>query len=154
MAFCFAADRTLGKLAKWLRILGFDTNIQIDVAANRFYANLERERIVLTRTGAIKKQYKAHRLVFITSNHLELQLRQVITEIGICPADTRPFSRCIHCNVPIVDAAPEDVCGLIPDYIYETHNEFRKCLQCNRIFWPGSHTRRSLERIEHLFDMI
>ena len=154
MAFCFAADRTLGKLAKWLRILGFDTNIEIDVPADRFYMYLEKDRIVLTRTGAIKKQFRAHRLVFITSNHLDVQLRQVITEIGICPADTRPFSRCIHCNVPIVDAAPEDVCGLIPDYIYETHNEFRKCLQCNRIFWPGSHTRRSLERIEHLFDVI
>jgi uncharacterized protein with PIN domain len=154
MAFCFAADRTLGKLAKWLRILGFDTNFEIDVPAELYYTHLEKDRIVLTRTGTIKKQFRTHRLVFITSNHLDLQLRQVITEIGICPTDTRPFSRCIHCNVPILDAAPEDVCGLIPDYIYETHNEFHKCLQCNRIFWPGSHTRRSLETIEHLFDSI
>ena len=153
MAFCFAADRTLGKLTKWLRILGFDTNIEIDVPADRFYSHLEKDQIVLTRTEAIKKQLRAtHRLVFITSNHLDLQLKQVITEIGICLSDTRPFSRCIRCNVPIVDAAPVDVCSLIPDYICETHNEFRKCLQCNRIFWPGSHTRRSLERIEHLFD--
>jgi hypothetical protein len=154
MAFCFAADRTLGKLAKWLRILGFDTNFEIDVPAELYYTHLEKDRIVLTRTGTIKKQFRTHRLVFITSNHLDVQLRQVITEIGICPTDTRPFSRCIHCNVPILDAAPEDVCGLIPDYIYETHNEFHKCLQCNRIFWPGSHTRRSLETIEHLFDSI
>jgi len=153
MVICFAADRTLGKLAKWLRILGFDTNIEIDVPTDRFYSHLEKDRIVLTRTEAIKKQLRAtQRLVFITSNHLDLQLKQVITEIGICLADTRPFSRCIRCNVPIVDAAPVDVCSLIPDYICETHNEFRKCLQCNRIFWPGSHTRRSLERIEHLFD--
>jgi len=152
MAFCFAADRTLGKLAKWLRILGFDTNVEIDVATHRFYTQLEKDRIVLTRTEAIKKQFRAHRLVFITSNHLDLQLKQVITEIGICRADTRPFSRCIRCNVPIVAVAPEDICSLIPDYICETHNEFRKCLHCNRIFWPGSHTRRSLERIEHLFD--
>jgi uncharacterized protein with PIN domain len=154
MAICFAADRTLGKLVKWLRILGFDTNFEINDPANRFDVHLEKNRIVLTRTRAIKKQIRTHRLVFITSNHLDLQLRQVITEIGICPADTRPFSRCIHCNVPIVDADPEDVCGLIPDYICETHIEFRKCLQCNRIFWPGSHTKRSLERIEHLFDLI
>ena len=154
MAFCFAADRTLGKLSKWLRILGFDTNFEIDVPAELYYTHLEKDRILLTRTGTIKKQFRTHRLVFITSNHLDLQLRQVITEIGICPTDTRPFSRCIHCNVPILDAAAEDVCGLIPDYIYETHNEFHKCLQCNRIFWPGSHTRRSLETIEHLFDSI
>ena len=152
MAFCFAADRTLGKLAKWLRILGFDTNIEIDVPADRFYAHLDKDRIVLTRTVAIKKQFKAHRLVFITSNHLDVQLRQVIAEIGICQPDTQPFTRCLHCNVEIVDADPDEVCGLIPDYIYETYKEFHKCLQCNRIFWPGSHTKRGLARIEHLFD--
>jgi uncharacterized protein with PIN domain len=152
MVICFAADRTLGKLVKWLRILGFDTNFGINVPANRLDAHLEKNRIVLTRTKAIKKQIRTHRLVFITSNHLDKQLRQVITEIGICLSDIRPFSRCIHCNDPIVHVALEDVYGLIPDYIYETQNEFHKCLQCNRIFWPGSHTRRSLERIEYLFD--
>jgi uncharacterized protein with PIN domain len=151
MAFYFAADRTLGKLAKWLRILGFDTTFEIEVPAELFYENLEKDRIVLTRTGTIKKQFRAHRLVFITSNYLDVQLKQVIAEIGICPAHTRPFSRCIDCNVPIVDADPDDVCGLIPDYIYEINNAFHKCLQCNRIFWPGSHTKRGLERIEQLF---
>ena len=152
MALYFAADRTLGKLVKWLRILGFDTTFEIDFPADLFYEHLAKDRIVLTRTGTIKKQFSAHRLVFITSNYLDVQLKQVIAEIGICPADTRPFSRCLHCNVPIVNADPDDVCGLIPDYIYETHKEFHKCLQCHRIFWSGSHTKRSLERIEHLFD--
>ena len=152
MAFCFAADRTLGKLVKWLRILGFDTTFEIDVPAEGFYTQLEKDRIVLTRTGTIKKQFRAGRLIFITSNHWDVQLKQVIAEIGIRPADTRPFSRCIHCNVPIVDIGLNEVSGLIPDYIYETHNEFHKCLKCNRIFWPGSHTKRSLERIEQLFD--
>ena len=152
MIICFAADRTLGKLVKWLRILGFDANFAVNIPADRFDAHLEKNRIVLTRTRAIKKQIRTHRLVFIASNHLDMQLRQVITEIGISPSDTRPFSRCIHCNDPIVHVALEDVYGLIPDYIYETHNEFHKCLQCNRIFWPGSHIRRSLERIGHLFD--
>jgi uncharacterized protein with PIN domain len=110
------------------------------------------DRIVLTRTGTIQKQFSDHQLVFVTSNYLDVQLKQVITELGIRPADTRPFSRCIHCNIPIVDADPDDVCGFIPDYIYEIHNEFHKCMQCNRIFWPGSHTKRSFERIAHLFE--
>ena len=152
MALYFAADRTLGKLAKWLRILGFDTTFEIDDSAELFYEHLAINRIVLTRTGTIKKQFSDHRLVFITSNYLDVQLKQVIAEIGIRPADTRPFSRCIDCNIPIVDADPDDVRCLIPDYIYEIHNEFHKCVQCNRIFWPGSHTKRSLARIEHLFD--
>jgi uncharacterized protein with PIN domain len=152
MTLYFAADRTLGKLAKWLRILGFDTTFEIDDFAELFYEHLAINRIVLTRTGTIKKQFSDHRLVFITSNYLDVQLKQVIAEIGIRPADTRPFSRCIDCNIPIVDADPDDVRCLIPDYIYEIHNEFHKCVQCNRIFWPGSHTKRSLARIEHLFD--
>ena len=145
MALYFAADRTLGKLTKWLRILGFDTTYEIDVPAELFYEHLEKDRILLTRTGTIKRQFSAHRLVFITSNYLDAQLKQVITEIGICRADIRPFSRCIQCNISIVVVDPDDVYDLIPDYIYETHKEFLKCLQCNRIFWPGSHTKRSLE---------
>ena len=152
MALYFAADRTLGKLVKWLRILGFDTTFEIDVPAELFYEHLAKDRIVLTRTGTIKKQFSAHRLVFVTSNYLDVQLEQVIAEVGICQADTQPFSRCIQCNISIVDADPDDVYGLIPDYIYETHKEFHKCPQCNRIFWPGSHTKRSLVKIKHLFE--
>ena len=152
MTLYFAADRTLGKLTKWMRILGFDTTFEIDASAELFYEHLPIDRIVLTRTGTIKKQFSDHRLVFVTSNYLDVQLKQVIAEVDIRQPDTRPFSRCLHCNVPIVDADPDEVCGLIPDYIYETNKEFHKCLQCNRIFWRGSHTKRSLERIEHLFD--
>ena len=152
MTLYFAADRTLGKLTKWMRILGFDTTFEIDASDELFYEHLPIDRIVLTRTGTIKKQFSDHRLVFVTSNYLDVQLKQVIAELGIRPADTRPFSRCIHCNIPIVDADPDDVCGFIPDYIYEIHDEFHKCMQCNRIFWPGSHTKRSLERIAHLLE--
>ena len=152
MTLYFAAYRTLGKLTKWMRILGFDTTFEIDASDELFYEHLPIDRIVLTRTGTIKKQFSDHRLVFVTSNYLDVQLKQVIAELGIRPADTRPFSRCIHCNIPIVDADPDDVCGFIPDYIYEIHNEFHKCMQCNRIFWPGSHTKRSLERIAHLLE--
>ncbi len=154
MALCFAADRTLGKLAKWLRILGFDTLFESDSSDKWFFEHLKEERILLTRTGRIRKQCAVHRLVFITSNYLNEQLKQVIVETGIISPDVRPFSRCIHCNVRIVDIDQDDVYGLVPDYIFETSNEFHKCRQCNRIYWPGSHTKRSMQRIEHLFMMI
>ena len=91
MALYFAADRTLGKLTKWMRILGFDTTCEIDACTELFYEHLALDRIVLTRTGTIKKQFSDHRLVFVTSNYLDLQLKQVIAELGIRPADTRPF---------------------------------------------------------------
>ena len=151
MSFIFAADRTLGKLAKWLRLLGFDTAFGAEASTHCFKDQLENGRIVLTRTGSIREQLSDHRWVFILSNDLDSQLKQVITEIGIRRSDTQPFSRCIHCNIPIVEVDPDDVYGLIPDYIYENHSLFHKCPQCNRIFWPGSHFKRALERIENLF---
>jgi len=152
MVLYFVADNTLGKLTKWLRMLGFDTTFGIDSSAELFYDRLEKDRIVLTRTRAIKKQISTRRLIFIRSNYLETQLKQVIVENGIRPLDTRPFSRCTYCNIPIIPVNLHDVCGLIPDYIYETHSEFYTCSQCHRIFWPGSHTKRALKRIAYLFE--
>lgn len=147
----FAADRTLGKLAKWLRIMGFDTIFESEVCGDRFPEDLNEDRIVLTRTVSLKKRLRVQRCIFISSNYLSEQLNQVIVEIGIRPADIRPFSICLDCNVAIVAVDKIDVYGLVPDYIFETHSEFHRCCQCHRIFWPGSHTQRSLERIEQLF---
>ena len=152
MALCFAADKTLGTLAKWLRILGFDTTFESDAGEKYFFEHLKKNRIVLTRSGKTKKHCAEHPLVFISSNYLKEQLEQVISEAGISPTDIRPFSRCIHCNVAIAAVEKRDVYGLVPDYIFETHNEFHRCPQCNRIFWRGSHTKRAIESIEHLFD--
>ena len=151
MAFSFAADRTLGKLAKWLRILGFDTIFESDVSGDRFPGDLTKERIVLTRTISIKKRFITQHCIFISSNFLNEQLKQVIVETGIGPADVRPFSICLDCNVPIAAVDKDDVFGQVPDYIFETHSEFKRCCQCEKIFWPGSHTERSLEKIEQLF---
>ena len=154
--FSFAADRTLGKLAKWLRILGLDTLSESEASGRRFFqlpsAYADENRIVLTRNNRLKKHLGGHRLVFIMSNHCDEQLRQVITETGIREADLHPFSRCLHCNLPVHGIAKKDVYERVPDYIFASHDKFHTCLGCNRIFWPGSHTDRSLERIRCLLD--
>ena len=122
-----------------------------DERSQSFFENLEDDRILLTRTGKIQKKFGTHRTVFITSNYLVEQLKQVIDEIGINLSDTLPFSRCIHCNLPIVDVNKDDVYGLVPSYIWQTHDAFHKCRQCERIYWPGSHAARSTEIIRQLF---
>ena len=152
MNLCFAADRALGKLAKWLRLLGFDTICELDVSSRWFFEHLDETRILVTRTVKIQKMYAAHRMVFIRCDHLEDQLRQIINEVGISPADIRPFSRCIHCNLPVVDIRKNDVFNRVPGYVWETHDRFHTCGQCGRIYWPGSHTQRSSEKIERLFE--
>jgi hypothetical protein len=148
---CFAVDKSLGTLAKWLRILGYDTACEPEGSGTEFFARLEDYRILITRSKRIKKMGGGHHLVFIRSNLLIEQLKQVVGQIGIGPDDTRPFSRCIHCNIPIGKVNKNDVYGLVPDYIWETHDEFNRCRQCKRIYWPGSHAERSREMIDNLF---
>lgn len=149
---CFAAEKTLGKLAKWLRLLGFDTLYEPEITAERFIEKLENDRIVLTRTQRIKKLLVSRKLIFIESDHVERQLSQVVRELGLKVADTRPFSRCLRCNLPIVTAEKDLLWGRVPDYIFQTHELFQKCPKCGRIYWSGSHTQRSLEKIRTLFD--
>jgi len=152
MNFSFAADRTLGRLSKWLRLMGFDTVCESDVSNHRFYENLDEKRVLLTRTGKIRRQFAGRRMVFIESNDLFEQLTQIVSELAITPKDIRPFSRCIACNTLVLEIAKASAFGLVPDYIWETHDNFSQCRHCERIFWRGSHTARSMEKIEQLFD--
>jgi uncharacterized protein with PIN domain len=149
---CFAAEKTLGRLTKWLRLLGFDTLSEAEWPGKGFIDTLEDNRILLTRTQRIRDQFAARKLIFVESDHLEQQLNQIFRELGLTAAQTRPFSRCLQCNVPIVTLAKNVLRGRVPDYIYETHDQFNQCPKCDRIFWPGSHTRRSLEKIHQLLD--
>jgi uncharacterized protein with PIN domain len=152
MDISFAADRTLGRLAKWLRLMGFDTLYEPDGSSNWFYAHLDEMRVLLTRTEKIRTRFAGRRLVFIEANQLFEQIAQVIDELAITSKDIRPFSRCIECNTPIIDIAKETVYGQVPDYIWATHDNFSMCRQCERIFWRGSHTERAMDRIKRLFD--
>ena len=149
---CFAAEKTLGRLAKWLRLLGFDTLYEIELRDKPFVESLEYERILLTRTELIRNRFASRPLIFIESDHLEQQLGQIFSELGLNAAQTRPFSRCLQCNVPIVGIAKAELWGRIPDHIFEMHDHFSRCPECERIFWSGSHTRRSLEKIRPLLE--
>jgi len=148
----FAVEKTLGKLAKWLRLLGFDTVYEPGIATAEFIENLESARILLTRTQRIRKQSLHCKSIFVQSDHWTAQLKQLVLELGLTPDQTRPFSRCLHCNVPIVTAEKDSLWGRVPDYIFETKEHFRKCPKCNRIYWPGTHTRTSLGKIELVFN--
>ncbi len=151
MDYCFAADRTLGKLAKWLRILGFDTIFESDISNKTFYEHLEQERVLLTRITKIRDRLDVNRLVFIEADNVHEQLRQVLSELAITHKDIRMFSICLHCNSPIVGVNKQAIFGRVPDYIWETHDEFSTCRLCERIYWSGSHMDRSRAVVEKLF---
>jgi uncharacterized protein len=147
---CFAAEKTLGKLAKWLRILGFDTLYSPDLFGNQLI-NAHEKRILLTRTQRIRDMNLSRKCIFIASNDPFEQLRDVIQATGITQKDIQPFSRCIRCNVLIRRVQKDSVRKMVPDYVWGSHDTFRICALCQRIYWSGSHTLHGLDTIERLF---
>jgi uncharacterized protein with PIN domain len=149
---CFAAEKTLGKLAKWLRILGFDTSYEADLPNHHARELADSRRIFLTRTQKKRDQTSAPNLIFIKSDHFLEQLREVIQKLALVQKDIRPFSRCLQCNSAIEMVDKDAVRNAVPDYVWETHSTFRKCRTCHKIYWPGSHTKRTMDIIEDLFN--
>ena len=147
MEINFAAEKTLGKLAKWLRILGFDTIYDLDIINPD-----ESGRILLTRTKRIKDEYTSDKLIFIESNKPFKQLQEVVKALGIVKKDIKTFTRCIRCNTEIRTIDKNSIRSVVPDYVWESQDSFKACIECKRIYWQGSHTKRSMELIKKLFE--
>jgi uncharacterized protein with PIN domain len=147
----FLFEGTLGKLGKWLRLLGFDA--LGDPGGSRASAAAAAEgRHVLTRTRRRCRMLEGQPFVFIHSNDPFEQLREVILTLGLRPADLRPFSRCLLCNTPTEPVGKERVRHCVPDFVWQSHERFFRCRVCGRIYWSGSHTERGLARVAALFD--
>jgi len=147
MEINFAAEKTLGKLAKWLRILGFDTIYDLDIINPD-----ESGRILLTRTKRIKDEYTSDKLIFIESDKPFKQLQEVVKALGIVKKDIKTFTRCIRCNTEIRTIDKNSIRSVVPDYVWESQDSFKACIECKRIYWQGSHTKRSMELIKKLFE--
>jgi len=137
----------LGKLAKWLRILGYDTHYQPSYPEGVIEQLSRAEgRVLLTRCSRTLKMHSGG--VFIRSDHVGDQLCQLVEEGWIRPDSARGFQRCIRCNEPLVEADPESVREGVPEFV-RVHNEggFRGCPACGRMYWAGSHRERMLEQL-------
>jgi len=146
----FTVEMTLGKLAKWLRILGFDTIYAADITGEKLI-DAAKGRILLTRTKGIRDLKNAKERIFIASNHPFEQLQEVVSVLDIAKENIRPFSRCIQCNALIRLVEKNTVRGKVPDYIWETRDVFHTCSCCRKIYWSGSHVRRSRDIVRRLF---
>lgn len=150
----FLVDVNVGRLARWLRALGYDALFVRDIDDNALVRLALREgRIILTRDTHILRRR------IVTSGRLKAlliegesvwdQLRQVVTVLAL-DSGGRAFTRCIECNQPLEPRLPDDVRGLVPPYVYQTQQEYAQCPSCRRIYWQGTHwenMRRELERI-------
>jgi uncharacterized protein with PIN domain len=133
----FCADRNLGRLAKWLRILGFDTLYLRSSTDAALLSERDAGRIVLTRKTSLKGQPG---VVFVAPNDPHEQLKRVAAALKLAP-EAR-LSRCSVCNAPLAAARPEEVEAAVPEHVRLTQREFRRCPVCGRVYWPGSHVER------------
>ena len=132
-------DSMLGRMARWLRLLGYDAPVP-----KRIPAQAAPGETLLTRRRAWQGRPG---VVFIAHDRLEDQLKQVLRDLELTPEPRRFFSRCLDCNVPVHPLAREDAAGRVPDYILDTAEGFTYCPKCGKVFWPGSHGKRAREKI-------
>jgi len=143
----FLADSMLGRLAKWLRVMGCDAHYQ-PCYRNEALGELVGEgRILLSRK---RKTADAHGgSLFLLSERVGEQLQQM-REAGYLRTDeARWFTRCLICNVPVVAATRVEPGGEVPEYVfYENRYNIRACPSCGRYFWPGSHRERMKRQLK------
>jgi hypothetical protein len=146
----FVADAMLGTLAKWLRILGYDTLFDPDLNDHRLVHLARAEsRVLLTRDRELARRRGVH-VLFVTSEDLDAQLGQVLTELSLEPDQS--FSRCPVCNESLVEMDHETARSQVPAYVAQTQETFRSCPSCQRIYWRGTHWQRMDAHLARLLD--
>ena len=143
----FLADSMLGRLAKWLRIMGHDTHYL------SFYRKEDMESLIQDGRALLSRHKKTIDLypgsLMIHSDHVKEQLYAVRNEFRMESDRSQWFTRCLICNVPLKRAQVEHLRVNVPDYIlYENPTHLRICPSCGRYFWPGSHRERMLKQLE------
>lgn len=144
----FAVDEMLGSLARWLRIMGYDTTYEKDRGDNEILRRAtEGGRSLLTRDEELALRGRPSSL-YITSDELDSQLLQVIQAYSL-EAD-ESLARCTKCNGTLALVPKEEVSGDVPTGALEKNHEFFRCASCNKVYWKGSHWDNIRRRLAEL----
>jgi uncharacterized protein len=146
----FIADSMLGRLAKWLRILGYDTLYFRDAHDGRLLALARREgRILLTRDTHLLRRRRICPALLVAHDRVWDQLRQVAGAFRI-RIGPHLGSRCVRCNRLLTPLAKARAAGRVPEYVFRQHEAFISCDECGRIYWGGTHLSHMEETVRAL----
>jgi len=135
----FILSKELGRLTKWLRILGFDTvYYNQDNLSSLIIQALRDERIILTRNQRLP-QARGLKIVLIKNEKIKAQVAEILQGLKIRPQSEMMFSRCIICNQELAKIKKEEVKDKVPEYVFKTQKDFVTCPKCQRIYWQGTH---------------
>ncbi len=146
----FLADRMVGTLAKWLRILGYDTVYMPEVSPASVKREARRQdRILLTRRTCFLNQKDVPPFVFIRADRFREQLKQVCTDLQLTVLSPL-LRRCSVCNRELETIDRERVQARVPAYVWQTQATFFHCRQCQRVYWNATHCERIIEELKHM----
>lgn len=146
----FVVDTNLGKLARWLRLLGFDTRWRNDYADTEVVRlGVEEDRIILTRD----RRLLFHKIIvhgfWVRAVNPEKQIREIMQRTGLTD-HIQPFHRCLECNGLIQPVAKLAIIARLEPLTRKYYDEFFQCEHCSKVYWKGSHYLNLIQRLEQL----
>ncbi len=146
----FIADAHLGKLARYLRMLGFDTEYKNDLSDDIIINHsIKEKRIILTRDLGILKNGQVQRGYFIRAQKPVYQCHEVFKKFDLF-RQKKPFTRCLKCNGPFQRVNKNSIKSMVPIKTYQYYQDFYRCSDCRNIYWKGSHYQKMLKIIERI----
>jgi uncharacterized protein with PIN domain len=147
----FLADAMLGRLTRWLRVLGWDTAYDPALRDPALVSWADAEhRILLTRDRRLVAELRPGRFLLVVAEKPLDQLRQVVMEVGLRPP-LELFTRCLVCNAVLRAATDAEYTTLVPPEARALPGPVRRCPACRRLYWPGSHARRMRAALARAF---
>ncbi len=152
MEIKFIVDNNVGKLAKWLRIMGYDALLFTEEDDGKMIkVALAQNRVILTKDTQIMRRrlVTSGRLkaILIEDDEPKAQLRQIADALDL-DYQVRPFSICLECNQSLVERDKDEVRDLVPPYVFETQSLYMECPSCHRIYWRGTHWQAMSRELE------
>ena len=144
----FLADCNVGRLARWLRALGYDASYHARIDDSELVREAAAEnRVLLTRDRDLTRrrviQTGVVRAILIRDDDVTKQLRQVFAELGLELKEA--LTRCIECNSELESRVPAMVAERVPPHVRRTQSRYSECPECGRIYWAGTHWQRMRE---------
>ncbi|HUE39270.1 MAG TPA: Mut7-C RNAse domain-containing protein [Candidatus Binatia bacterium] len=146
----FVADKTLGRLARWLRIVGCDVLYGSNFSGKGLLAAARSDqRIVLTRDRRLARRAHMPPFLLVEDDRFREQLRQVIAAFDIDPRAAL-FRRCVDCNAELVEIPREEAAPNVPEFVLATQRSFRRCPRCRHLYWDATHVARIRGELERM----
>jgi len=147
----FLVDGMLGRLARWMRLLGLDADFRPGLPDDELIElAVTADRTLVTRDRRLAgRRAVRDRVILIAAERWPDQVAELLAgqpELG----PIRPLTRCLRCNEPLVAVDAAEVVSAVPPYVSAHHREFRRCPSCGRIYWPGTHRDRMREMLRRL----